>query len=114
VSDQDREAFDSYIVSAGTKHWGQEVYDEHWKTWQASRNHYAPKLTEAEAVQKTAEAIRLTPKKRVTAYRETRAAADGDGSDMTVTHEITNYVEDREAQAKAALRAAGVRFKDEP
>jgi hypothetical protein len=52
--------------------------------------HYAPKMTEKETVEKAAEAIRLTPKKRVTAYRKTRAAADGDGSDMTVTHEITN------------------------
>jgi hypothetical protein len=87
--DKDREAFDSHIVSAGTKQWGQTVYDEHWKTWQAAREHFAPKLTEREAV----EIVLIAFDK---AYRS------GD------TYVAKNFIKG----GIAALRAAGVRFKE--
>lgn len=83
MTDRDREAFDSYIVSAGTKRWGQEVYDEHWKTWQAARDHYSPKLTKAEAVEVCRDV-----------YRHARKGELWPG-------------------IVAALRAAGMKFKEE-
>jgi hypothetical protein len=123
MSDKDREAFEADCrnceVYTGRHHEYPEQYRLYetqlrWMGWQAARDHYAPKLTEREAVELAAEAIRLTPKKRVTAFCETKAAPHGDGSDMKITHEITTFVEDREAQAKEALHAAGVRFREGP
>ena len=65
--------------------------------WKAARDHYAPKLTEKEVVEKAAYAI-----------AETRYPGYGS---MAKWVEVNAHR--YEAEAKAALRAAGLRFKEE-
>src|ERR1700733_6244106 len=49
MTDKDREAFERWFYA--------EKPAAHWETWQAARDHYAPKLTEKEALERAAQAI---------------------------------------------------------
>jgi hypothetical protein len=105
MSDQDREAFEDWVDHKFGGPAGRHTsrcdglylnasVQAAWVVWQASRDHYAPKLTE-EVVEVVAKAIHHTP--------------------YTVPWEYSNVQmrENARDKAKAALRATGVRFKDE-
>jgi hypothetical protein len=66
-----------------------------YKLWQAARDHYAPKLTEAEAVEKAAVALYNLEHK-------------------TQLDKVAEFESYWRKNAQVALRAAGVQFRDEP
>ena len=113
--DADREAFEKWAEGEGyrvkkiTRPYYGEIYTDEpthhlWKGWQAAHDHYAPKLSEQEAVE--------------IACREfTKPDADGNLWDQTpenfaIKFHITSKYLMRQSMARA-LRAAGVRFKKE-
>jgi hypothetical protein len=103
MNDQDREAFERWAIQyMETLGYGarRDCFDPNHASaaWQAARDHYAPKLTEREAVEKAAYAI-----------AETRYPGYGS---MAKWVEVNAHR--YEAEAKAALRAAGVKLKEEP
>lgn len=89
--DKDREAFAKWWLEPKEK----PVYAidiAAWQAWQAARDHYAPKLTFKEAIEKAGDAV----EKLVS-----RGKFPGD-SEFDYALEMS----------AAALRAAGVRFKE--
>ena len=98
MSDRDREAFEKWFPT------GKVLLEDPFSGdaptgfkagWQAARDHYAPKLTEKEAVEAAEMAI-----------------AEARGKDIKLpSHVVTS--EELGKVAIAALRAAGIRFKEE-
>jgi len=72
-----------------------------WNFWQAARDHYAPKLSEKEAVE--CAATEIAKAAWVERYHHLQ------GADLGF---VVANADDREL-AKKSLRAAGVRFKEE-
>jgi hypothetical protein len=95
--DKDREAFEAWIGDdlINKDKAGNYIFEVEsaWEAWQGARDHYVPKLTEKEAMEAAANAI--------------RAAIGNSGS-----YGGSNPPTDRE-MAIAAIRAAGMRFKEE-
>lgn len=101
--DKDREAFEKVYRELGRMYSLQrkstesgELYvdnqtQEDYEIWQAARDHYAPNLTEKEALEKAIKAM-----------------AEVDRDDVGSSLPELNYF----VYARAALRAVGVRFKD--
>jgi hypothetical protein len=80
MTDKDREAFETWAKSEGylpktvTRPYYGDVYlaeSTHyaWKGWQAARDHYAPKLTEKEAVEIVFNHSSIEAKSIITALR---------------------------------------------
>lgn len=116
MTDKDREAFELYakgnrLFLSGIKHSNGtcqgELTLEAWEAWQAARDHYSPRLTEAE-VEKAARAL---------AEIDCRAQAElqkifnesHEDEVACVNNSWRSYVHG----VKVVLRAAGVRFKEE-
>lgn len=118
MSDKDREAFEAFVLR-GTLPGENFLERDHtgsymlavarggWAAWQAARDHYTPKLTESETIAVLVNA----PTARIITEERRKADLGGDGSDMVVTKQVVKYAVTDESRV-AALRAAGVRFKD--
>ena len=101
MSDKDTAAFEKWALSEGLSisrnmsvrwvEYQDDKTDHAWDAWEAARDRYAPKLTEAEAVAKAADAIHA------------------------VIHQAVVEPEARRMKraAETALRAAGIKFRDE-
>ena len=95
MTDRDREAFDKYLRDYGVE--GSHM--EAWCVWQACAAHYAPKLTDGQAVEKAAEII--------------EPAFFGESAKSWEPDHAAAMREEARSKAKAALRAAGVKFREE-
>ena len=101
MTDKEREVFEKWAVANGygaRRQPGQDVYissstNGAWDAWQAAAAHYSQKLMERDAVLAAAAAI--------------RQALNREFAKTNVTSRQSENV------AKAALRAAGLRFRDE-
>lgn len=93
MSDKDRAAFDSWWVKY---YHGEPSFA--WGAWKAARAHYAPKLTEKQAVEKVMYAL---------------FKMDHPGSEFENQIEMAWALEEQRPIAKVALKAAGLRFKEE-
>ena len=105
MTDHDREAFETWVkaedCSIERDHAGYFAFGTAlaYRCWQAARDHYAPKLTEKEAIELGAKA----------AYNFVFV----DGNKWPRCDGGRIRPEEFRLATKAALRAAGVRFKDE-
>ena len=117
MSDQDREAFEADCqrreVYTGRHREFSEQYQLYetqlrWMGWQAAAAHYAPRLTEAEAVEKAARALAEIDCSMQAELRKIFNEPDEDEA-LSADNKWTGYLH----EARAALRAAGVRFKEE-
>jgi hypothetical protein len=107
MSDKDRDAFEKWAFdnhhgtsrNANTGFYNSAETAWAYDAWQAARDQYAPKLTEAEAVKTAARAIYDSNREKYWPVNFQEASA-------AIQISITQA-------AKAALRAAGVRWKEE-
>ena len=117
TTEEDRKAFEAWYVlrckakSPPPRHGNDYVHSDPtltWHGWQAALEHCAPKLTEAGAIENAARALAEIDCR---AQAELRKVFDepSEGEASCVSNSWPLYVH----EAKAALRAAGMRFKDE-
>lgn len=108
MSDKDRIAFERALSNETLGGFMNDTItpDNAWSLWQAARDHYAPKLTEAEAVEAACRQF-------------TKPDVPGDGALWEQTQEtdgmkfrLTSKSLIRKSML-AALRAAGVKFRNE-
>lgn len=116
MRDKNREAFEAFISKQygwndfrqdGPGYFNVEV-DDAYDLWQAARDHYGPKLTENESVEKAARALAEIDCASQAILRKVFNEPPVDEV-RCVNKNVNSYIH----EAKAALRAAGVQFKDE-
>ena len=97
MTDADRAAFQAWATKAGYRLYDHRGFNKAAEdAWQAAKDHYAPRLTAADAVEVVAKAIHHTPYTIPWDYSAVQAR------------------ENARDKAKAALRAAGVKFREGP
>jgi hypothetical protein len=100
MTNKDREAFEAWWIEKSL-HMLMDKWqnDAAWEAWKAARAHYAPKLTWDEAVQ-------IAERAAYAAIYEPPMRKGFDDAHAAIRLQVNSMV-------RAALRAAGVKFRDE-